>query len=378
MSQSNWSSATGEYELFRFPKLQHDKSLQAWDSADELVVEHIANELPTASLAILDDMFGAISIGLKNQSPIVITDSYVSKQAIAQNCQHNNLSQPTIIDSLAPLPKADCYVLKLGKNLAYTQYHMQRLANLDHDFLIIATGKVNLINKNLITKFEHLFSNVHTSLAKKKSRLLFASKQGKLNTNLPAPKELKWPELKVSMFNHANVFSKDQIDIGGRFLAENLPLLKAGQKVVDLGCGNGLLSLAVCAQMKQSNTRCQLLLSDESFMAVNSAQYNIEHNFPENLVECHYVQDNCLNQQPDNSADVILCNPPFHQQNTITDHIAKQMFDDAHRVLMCDGELYVVANRHLPYQQHLKKLFGGFKVLAQNQKFIIYQCLKRK
>ena len=112
-------------------------------------------------------------------------------------------------------------------------------------------------------------------------------------------------------------------------------------------------------------------------MAVASAKLNVENNFPEQLKNCEFKQDDCLSSQAPDSADLILCNPPFHQQNTITEHIAKQMFEQSHQILSKGGRLVVVANRHLPYQGQLKKIFGGFSVLAQNRKFVIFECNKK-
>jgi 16S rRNA (guanine1207-N2)-methyltransferase/23S rRNA (guanine1835-N2)-methyltransferase len=76
------------------------------------------------------------------------------------------------------------------------------------------------------------------------------------------------------------------------------------------------------------------------------------------------------------TVDVVLCNPPFHQQNTVTDHIALQMFSDAKRHLSRGGELRIIGNRHLDYPLKLKGLFGGYKVIASNAKFSILSCIK--
>jgi 23S rRNA (guanine1835-N2)-methyltransferase len=101
-----WQIIDKQYDLFRYPKGQHDKSLQAWDSADELVVEHLltSNEINKDSLLILNDNFGALAVGLNSLSPTIATDSYISQQAILQNCEANELNAPKLLDSLTPLP----------------------------------------------------------------------------------------------------------------------------------------------------------------------------------------------------------------------------------------------------------------------------------
>jgi 16S rRNA (guanine1207-N2)-methyltransferase len=71
------------------------------------------------------------------------------------------------------------------------------------------------------------------------------------------------------------------------------------------------------------------------------------------------------------SADLILCNPPFHQQNSLSDQTALSMFKQSKRVLRPGGELWVIGNRHLNYHRCLARLFGGYTLIASNAKFVI-------
>lgn len=376
--------ATGEYSLFRYPKNQHDAALQAWDSADELVIDYVANTYPAEKyITILNDQFGAIAIALNQFNRVSVTDSRVSELATIQNGVENKIVDPIFCNSLEPIPSRDVVIIKLTKSVAYLQDQLQLLARNNTAVDIIACGKTTQVTSKVMSIFEKYCDNVKTSLAKKKSRLIFATLK---NTAKSAPEEssvedrlnyIDWPEQGIRIGAYANVFSHDGLDIGGRFLAENLPVFTADQKVVDLGCGNGLLGLAVLKQTTQSETPISLRFVDESHMAIASAKHNIEQTFPENLSQCDFILDDCLTKQKAECVDVILCNPPFHQQNTLTEHIAKQMFRQSLLALKPGGSLYVVANSHLPYQSYLKKMFGGFKVHAQNKKFSIYHCIKR-
>lgn len=374
-----------EYQLFRFPKGQHDKSLQAWDGGDEYLATHLIEQFPNidnskhVSLLIMNDQFGALSVFLNHLTPTVLTDSYISQRAIEQNSHTNTLASPQVINSLSALPIVDVIALKLTKNLGYLEYQLQQISKLSSSCRIIAVGKTTLVTTNLLKLFERYFPDTSTSLAKKKHRLIFAQHDGIHSTQNKSlyttfPKSVSWPEKNLVLKSHANVFSKDQVDIGGRFLAENLPTIYNEQSVIDLGCGNGLLGLSLL--QKYQNKSFELTFVDESYMAVQSAKLNVEEQFPNTMINCSFVQDDCLTQQTAKSVDIILCNPPFHQQNTITEHIAKQMFTQALDVLAENGNLYIVANRHLPYAAILKKLFGGFTIHNQNKKFIIYQCCK--
>ncbi len=285
-----------------------------------------------------------------------------------------------MLNSLEPWPECDFVIIKLTKNIGYLEYQLQQLTQLSSSCQVIAAGKTTLVTSNTLKLFEKYLCNVNTSLAKKKSRLIFAEHtcQSKPEVKSKYPLTIQWPEMKLAISSHANVFAKEQIDIGGRFLVDNLPELTKGHRVIDLGCGNGLLGLSCLKQIQDSKQQVEICFTDESYMAVGSAKLNVETNFPQLMPLCEFVQDDCLSSQHNSSADLILCNPPFHQQNTITEHIAKQMFQQSYDCLKQGGRLLVVANRHLPYQGQLKKLFGGFTVLSQNNKFVIYQCNKSK
>jgi 16S rRNA G1207 methylase RsmC len=140
-----------------------------------------------------------------------------------------------------------------------------------------------------------------------------------------------------------------------------------------LGCGNGVLGLMAL----EYNPEAELLFLDESYMAVASSQLNVEQNRPQDLARSRFQVGHSLNGIDSNSLDVIICNPPFHQLQTITDDIAWQMFRDAKRCLKRGGELWIVGNRHLDYHIKLKRLFGGAECIASNSKFVILRSLNR-
>jgi 16S rRNA (guanine1207-N2)-methyltransferase/23S rRNA (guanine1835-N2)-methyltransferase len=175
------------------------------------------------------------------------------------------------------------------------------------------------------------------------------------------------------------VFARQQLDIGARFMLEHLSKLANmnNKTVVDLGCGNGVLGL----YMLNQNKHTKVVFVDESYMAVASAKQNVLVNMAEKEHQCDFIVNNCLDNFTKKSkfteADMVLCNPPFHQQNAITDHIAWQMFKDAKSVLQNGGQLVVVGNRHLDYPNKLKRLFGNAATVATNQKFSILSATKR-
>ena len=151
-------------------------------------------------------------------------------------------------------------------------------------------------------------------------------------------------------------------------------------KIIDLGCGNG--ALGIIAHRLQPDA--QLYFTDESYMAVKSAKESYQLNFCDHSDhpasdKVNFEAANILisSRSEDHKADLILCNPPFHQAHTIGDHIAWQMFKQSLKALNNGGELWVIGNRHLAYHIKLKKLFGNCKTIASNNKFVVLAARKR-
>jgi 16S rRNA (guanine1207-N2)-methyltransferase len=171
--------------------------------------------------------------------------------------------------------------------------------------------------------------------------------------------------------NHASLFSRDRLDPGSRLLLEHMPQDPRFRHIVDLGCGNGVLGLIAAAL----NPAASLLFSDESFMAIASAEANFRDAFAQ-ARDADFTVGDCLQAVSAASQDLVLINPPFHQQHSVGDAIAWRMFKDARRVLAAGGELRIVANRHLGYHAKLKKLFGNCETVAANSKFVILASIK--
>ena len=219
---------------------------------------------------------------------------------------------------------------------------------------------------------ERLLGPLDTALAWKKAKLI----RVKPNLSLPLPSnpypstyQLEGTNWLIT--NHANVFSRDGLDIGTRFFLQHLPQMAQAQDVVDLGCGNGLIGLQAAAM----NSAATIHFVDESFMAVASARTNVEGVFQDLHNAKFYVADG-LEGFESGSVDLVLCNPPFHQQQAVGDHIAQRMFQQAYRTLRAGGELRIVGNRHLGYHVALKKLFGNADLVASNAKFVILRCVR--
>jgi 23S rRNA (guanine1835-N2)-methyltransferase len=373
-------------QLVRYPQdLQHP-SWQAWDAADEYIIEYVEQNvqgLQHQSISIYNDDFGALACWFADFKPLWVSDSYVAKQSCLVNLQQNNIPVESVIfyDSVTSVGSpAELVLLKIPKTTALLEQQLIDLqARVIPSTTVIAAGKATFIQKSTLALFEKYLGSTTTSLAKKKARLIFCQPTGCKSHASPYPTIWFTDKPRFEISNLANVFARQQLDIGARFMLEHLSKLANmdSKTVIDLGCGNGVLGLHILNQ----NKKTKVVFVDESYMAVASAKHNVLANLPEKESGSEFIVNNCLDDFSEKSkfseVDIVLCNPPFHQQNAITDHIAWQMFKDAKSLLQSGGQLFVVGNRHLDYPSKLKRLFGNVTTVATNQKFSILSASKR-
>ena len=403
--------ADRQFSLIRYPEKHQHISLQAWDSADELIIEHIESLLSEGafpigtgesdgSMMIFNDDFGALGCWFSHLAPYWVSDSYISLRSLHENLKANQLLDTSDNDksealktapvqtltsvessTFSPAEAPQIIVVKVPRALALLEQQLIDLQKyITPDTQIIATGKVKAITKSVLNLFERYIGPTTTSLAKKKSRLIFASPRPSLK-QADSPYPTRWQcksttGITLNIDNLANTFARQSLDIGARIMLEHMTI-SANDVVVDLGCGNGVLGVNALSLAPDA----KVIFVDESYMALESARLNVLNNFPDKIDQCEFVASNCLEtllqREYKPAVTKILCNPPFHQQNAITDHIAWQMFTDSRELLIKSGHLVVVGNRHLDYHIKLKKLFGGAKVLASDKKFVILSTAKR-
>ncbi|MFL5814506.1 MAG: methyltransferase [Bdellovibrionia bacterium] len=357
--------------LQRYP-VRKRELLQAWDAADELLLEHLSStDWAGKRIVILNDAFGALTRQLMDLNPVCYTDSYLSAKAIQINTQEG--IQP--ISDLTQLAGSfDLAVMKLPKNLSFFEDELCHLSQHLKPGAQVICGY--MIKHQANTSFELLAKRIgptHTSLAKKKARLIFAPFEQGLSYS-PYPLQVSMEGFEKPFTHFSNIFSREQLDIGTRFFLQHLPEQLPGshpkEVIWDLGCGNGIIGIAA----KHQNPEASIIFSDESMMAIQSARANFENFFPGQTAEFRWSHGG--EGQPDLSVDLVLCNPPFHQGTRVGDDIALEMFREARRALKPDGRLRVIGNSHLQYPAALAQLFGNSDIVARNPKFTIVDAIR--
>lgn len=369
-------SPFAQLHLIRQPE-QQNEPLQAFDAADEYLLNHVAElALPANSrILVLNDSFGALAVSLVSTMHVTSSsDSFLAVQGLEKNLVRNGhaFDAVSIIPASQPLAGPfDCVLVRVPKTLALLEEQLIRLqGQLAPGAQVIAGAMIKHLPRAAGDLLERYIGPVQASLAVKKARLLVATAQGLGPFTSPYPSRYPLDKPAIELINHANVFCREGLDIGTRAFLPHLPTNLGSARVADLGCGNGVLAIASAL----NNPQAHYTLVDESFMAVQSAQENWQAALGDREVTVR-AGDGLAGQAP-NSLDVVLCNPPFHQQQVVGDFLAWRMFQQAREALVVGGALYIVGNRHLGYHSKLTKLFRGVEQVAATPKFVILKARK--
>ncbi len=149
------------------------------------------------------------------------------------------------------------------------------------------------------------------------------------------------------------VFSADGIDPGSRALVDALPETLSGH-VIDLGAGWGYLSDAILTRKKVKSLR----LVEANHAALEAARINIT----DPRAQFHWAD--ALDFTTDHPVDHVITNPPFHTGRSADPSLGQAFILAASRLLKPRGRLWLVANRHLPYERTLEHVFREVTTLA--------------
>ncbi|WP_460275152.1 methyltransferase [Celeribacter sp. ULVN23_4] len=157
------------------------------------------------------------------------------------------------------------------------------------------------------------------------------------------------------------VFSVDRIDKASAALAEALPE-KLPARIADLGAGWGYLSRAILSREGVKD----LHVVEAEAASLACAKDNLDD------PRAHFHWQDATRFVPPSPLDAVIMNPPFHTSRAADPALGQAFIEAAARMLAPHGELWLVANRQLPYEATLAACFssyaeigvtGGFKLL---------------
>lgn len=168
----------------------------------------------------------------------------------------------------------------------------------------------------------------------------------------------------LEAWSQPGVFAWDRIDPGSALLAQTLPPLKGAG--ADLGCGYGALATVAL----RSPAVTALRLYDLDRRAVEMARKNVEDG------RVTIEQADVRTLPTDGDLDFIVTNPPFHDGGAEDKRLGQTFIRQAAGMLKKGGTLWLVANRHLPYEAELNEAFKRVRMVADTGGYKVFEAVK--
>lgn len=390
--------------LRRAPDVEAD-NLYAVDATDRLLLDAAAESLaahPDLRVLVVGDTHGALTLGaceLGAAQVAVWQDPLVAEQALAANTHrwvaaggHEPRYRHIGLEAADYFAGFDLVLLQLPRSLSLLDALAGFIAaGASPATRLVAGARVKHMEPSMTRVLERHFASVHASLARQKSRLLIAENpliaQAATASRLIEQARIALGDgdpaltpLTVCAFPGG--FAGASLDIGTRALVphvaqaarsavERAQAQQRPARAIDLGCGTGVLA----AVLARASTEIEVIATDQMRTAVASAMATMAANGLDGHV--HVVRDTLLDAQPDASADLIVCNPPFHVGAAVHTGVAQAMFASAARVLRPGGQLLVVFNSHLRYRPTLQRSVGPTEQLSRDAKFTVTRSTRR-
>jgi len=169
-----------------------------------------------------------------------------------------------------------------------------------------------------------------------------------------------------SFYTDNGVFSKKKLDFGTRFLLESIPLETIKGKVLDVGCGYGVIDIILG---KITNASFEGI--DVNKRALHLANMNVKLN---NISNVKFYESNCY-ENVDSKYDVIITNPPIRAGKDVVYDIVM----NAKNYLFEDGILYIVIRKEQGAKSMLRDLEDKYivEVINKDKGFFAIKCILR-
>lgn len=411
-------------------------NLFAADATDRLLIDTAAPtireaetgcEAETGRVVIIGDRYGALTLAAASLGARGIRthqDSYSGHMALHANSEKLGIEPGSFTSlplSAELLTEADIVLMQLPKDLAQLDHWASLIAaHAAPSVRIFAGGRIKHMTTGMNAVLSKHFTNVSASLARQKSRLLLASgvaagdgaggvgaggsegagagrkvagtratgagagaaesaggRDASVGTTRGYSEQYD-PELDLWVCSYPGAFAAGRVDHGTRMLAQFIQDMPAGdgagQLAADLGCGTGLLT----ATLLRAHPNYHVIATDRSAVAVRSATATLQRNLPDSASRYTVRQDHALFQQADASLDLIVCNPPFHAEASISTALSELLFREAARTLRPGGIMLTVFNSHLPHRQTLERVVGATEQLGRNRKFTVTRTVNSR
>jgi 16S rRNA (guanine1207-N2)-methyltransferase len=163
----------------------------------------------------------------------------------------------------------------------------------------------------------------------------------------------------LSYLTKPGLYGWDKVDAGSALLVAHLSQATV-QRVCDLGCGYGYLSLQAWHRLQPQ----QVVASDNNAAAVLACRAN----FAAQGIAGEVLAADC-GAGIAGVFDLVLCNPPFHQGFGVERDLTERFVAAARRLTAVGGQALFVTNAFLPIDKVARRHYAHVTTLADDGRF---------
>ncbi|MCL2360951.1 MAG: methyltransferase [Defluviitaleaceae bacterium] len=161
-----------------------------------------------------------------------------------------------------------------------------------------------------------------------------------------------------------SLFSPGQIDKGTLAMLKQIEF-SPDDKVLDLGCGYGVVGIVAAKYTPPSN----IFMSDNDKIAIKYAKKNTAHN---NIQGINIIHSNAYENINESGFTIIASNPPYHADFSVP----KLFIEKGFNRLAIGGKFYMVTKRKDWYKNKFISIFGGVRI-HEADGYYIFEAEKR-
>jgi len=324
---------------------------------------------------------GALSVSIARHLPLgrltIIDNNIIALDMTRKTLAANNISSVSLLNNI-DLPQDriqsyDAVFIQIPKGRILTRrWLLQAFQGLIPGKYLYISGSNKAGIQSSIKDGMELFGNGRILAYKKGNRISQYVKQQEASSSpdwalAPGIKPGTWFEFSITLSDHKykirslpGVFSYDHLDAGTQMILSTFSV-KPGSKVLDVGCGYGLIGLVASTQGAG-----WVDFIDNDLLAISSCKETLALN---GIMNTNVLAGDLLGPVRSNKYDLILSNPPFHAGHAVDYQIAEAMIRQSYQALHSDGQITIVANRFIPYDRLINDIFGNVSCLIESGRF---------
>ena len=339
------------------------------DAAQALLLETLGQLEVSGSVLDLTARGGALALEFHKQGLEVaaLETSQAAITALKLTARESSFAvlEPEKVFELGRQFDLVCLILPADRGNALVRFWLERAFYFTKPGgRVLVTGDKDKGFERYFKEAKSFFGNAEILERSKGLRVGILEKSLNENPVQPQPEHfvIEARGLKLECEALPGVFSSGKLDVASKVLLEYLPNTNS-KRVLDIGAGYGALGGMLALE------GAKVTMLEDDWFSVKSIERMIELN---NLSARVLHSDVDSSLEKDAKFDLIVMNPPFHVGKDVILDVALEFIQAAGRHLEPGGEIWVVANHFLPYEQTLSSLGrvrevtrkSGFKVLA--------------